>query len=713
MNELNKVNNEFFNRELSWIEFNARVLFKACRKDIPLVERLNYLAIVSSNFSEFFMVRVAGLKHQQITNPEMTDIAGLTPDEQLKLISERVHQITELQSETLIKDIIPALSNAGIKYVNPSQYTLQQKVFTKTMFQEEIFPQLTPLRTNTEIFPYIANLRLHAAFKLKTLPNIEKTNNAFSMTETENPIAIVQIPSNMPRLVLLPSDSGEKNFTLIGDIITEYGAFLFPGYEVTESMLFNVTRDADFAVEEDASLDFIQAMEEVLEKRQSSVPVRLLCTKTSSFLRDFLKEKLKLQEDDIYSVEGIVEPATFLSIAEWPEVKSLKYEKWEHFKPNDLPVKEPLWNTLKQRDVLLHVPYQSYEPVISFINKAADDPNTVAIKMTLYRTSGNSPIVRALERAARNGKQVTVFVELKARFDEKRNISWATQLEKAGVIVVYGIVNLKVHAKILLVVRKENDGIHRYVQLSTGNFNDKTAKLYTDMSLFTSNEDIANDATLFFNVISGYSVIQPMKKLYMAPVNLKSKLLELIERETNLSTPENPGLIMIKANSLGHEEIIRALYKASQSGVKILLNIRGICMLVPGVQNQSENISVISIVDRYLEHTRIFYFQNTGSEELYLSSADIMPRNLDRRVELMFPVTQKDLFLQIKDVLQTYFKDNTHAHKLNSDGTWLPILAKDGETEIRAQEIFYLTHKKKSRIKNKEKPFEFIIRRKN
>lgn len=708
----NKESNLFFNRELSWIEFNARVLFKACRKDIPLIERLNYLSIVSSNFNEFFMVRVAGLKHQQITNPNITDISGLTPEAQLKLISERVHKITDLQNKTLINEIIPELAKIGIKYVRPPQYTMQQKVFTKTLFQEEIFPQLTPLRTNGDVFPYVANLRLHAAFKLQPLPNIE-THNIFSTTDIENPIAIVQIPAGIPRMVFLPTESNEKYFALLDDIIIEYGTFLFPGYDVTETMLFTVTRDADFAVEEDGNLDFIQAMEEVLEKRKSSVPVRLLCTKTSSFLREYLTEKLNLQEDDVYSVEGFIEPSTLLPIAELPEVKSLKYEKWDHFKTNDILEDESLYDTLKQRDILLHVPYQSYEPVISFINKAADDPDTLAIKMTLYRTSGNSPIIRALERAARNGKQVTVFVELKARFDEKRNISWAIQLEKAGVIVVYGIVNLKVHAKILLVVRKENDGIHRYVHLSTGNYNDKTANLYADMSLFTADEEIANDATLFFNVISGYSVIQPMKKLYMAPVNLKSKLLELIERETNLSTPENPGLIMIKVNSLGHEEIIRALYKASQAGVRILLNVRGICMIVPDVRNQSENISVISIVDRYLEHTRIFYFQNGGSEELYLSSADLMPRNLDRRVELMFPVAQKDLFLQIKDVLLTYFKDNTHAHKLNSDGSWVPILPKDGETEIRAQEIFYLTHKKKARIKNKEKTLEFIIRRKN
>lgn len=703
----------FFNRELSWVEFNARVLHEAQRTDIPLIERLNFLAIVSSNFDEFFMVRVAGLKHQQNTTPQATDIAGFTPSQQLSMISKRIHQLTAVQYQTLMDQIIPSLALSGIEYVKPAQYTNQQKMFCQALFKNEIFPQLTPLRTDGDRFPYTANLRLHAAFRLETLPNIESASGAFSSSPGETPVAIVQVPAGIPRIVQLPSNKAGKAFTLLDDIITEYGTLLFPGYKVTETVLFKVTRDADFSVAEDSESDFIQAMQEVLEKRQSSVPVRLLCTRQSPFLLEFLQQNLFLTNDDVYSVEGIIDPATLLPLADLQEAKPLKNEKWEHFYPRELPKGEPIWDVLKQKDVLLHVPYQSYEPVVSFLNNAADDNDTLAIKMTLYRTSGNSPVIRALERAAKNGKQVTVFVELKARFDEKRNISWATQLEKAGVIVVHGIVNLKVHGKILLVVRRETDGIHRYVHMATGNYNDKTARFYVDMSLFTTNEEIANDATLFFNLISGYSLIQPMKRLVMAPVNLKSRLLELIDREANRSTPDNPGLIMAKINSLGHSEIIQALYKASQAGVKILLNVRGICMLVPGVHSQSENITVVSVVDRYLEHTRIFYFQNGGSEELYLSSADWMPRNLERRVELMFPVTQEDLFQQVKNVLQTYFKDNTHSHRLNNDGSWTAVIPSPAEDAIRVQETLYLEQKRQSSVYDNENPMEFIVRRKN
>lgn len=703
----------FFNRELSWIEFNARVLYEACRQDIPLIERLKFLSIVSSNFDEFFMVRVAGLKRKERTHPDSRDISGMTAREQLHRISLRAHEVIQKQHKVLAQEIIPALSAAGIEYIPPEQYTVQQKTFIKTMFENEVFPMLTPLRTDGENFPHISNLRLYIAFRLAPLPDIDIEQNVFSPRNTENPVAVVQIPAALPRIVLIPSPEGRKMFTLLDDIVTAFGTQLFPGWTVTETMLFKVTWDADFAVDEDAGNNFIQAMEEVLDKRLLSSPVRMVCTKSSPELLSLLMEKQHLAQEDVYVVEGMIDLPSLLPLADWPEAEPLKYRTWQHFYPTELDSDVPLWDILKQKDLLLHVPYQSYDPVVSFINNAADDPDTLAIKMTLYRTSGNSPIIGALERAARSGKQVTVFVELKARFDEKQNISWAVQLEKAGVIVVYGIVNLKVHGKILLVVRRENDGIHRYVHLSTGNYNDKTAKFYVDMSLFTANIDIANDATLFFNIISGYSVIQPMKQLIMAPVNLKSRLLELIDREIKLSTPEAPGCIMAKMNSLGHEEIIQALYRASCAGVQILLNVRGICMLVPGVHGQSENIMVTSIIDRYLEHTRIFYFANGGSEELYLSSADWMPRNLDRRIELMFPVTQENIFHTIKDTLSLYFKDNVHAQHLNSDGSWTPCKPAAGEEILAVQEKLYLNYKRLSDINERKTPVEFIVRRKN
>lgn len=709
-----KTNPLYFNRELSWIEFNARVLYQACRKDIPVVERLKFLAIVSSNFDEFFMVRVAGLKNRLQTHPEEKDLCNLTPKEQLNLISKRVHEITDKQYSVLVDEVIPELAKAGIQYVPPKEFTPLQKNYTQNLFQNEIFPLLTPLRTDDTDFLHMSNLRLHAAFKLAPLPNIEK-KPLFDGNKTETPIAVVQVPASVSRIVQLPAETETKQFALLDDIIAEYGTLLFPGYSVLETMLFKVTLDADFAVDEEADANFIRAMEDVLEKRKSSVPVRMICTKASSSILDFLKTKLHLLDEDVYQVPGIIDPSTLLYLADLPEAKCLKFTEWKHFLPAAFEKSSSMWDVLKQKDMLLHVPYHSYEPVLNFLNAAADDSKTLAIKMTLYRTSGDSPVVKALERAARNGKQVTVFVELKARFDEKRNISWATQLEKAGVIVVYGIVNLKVHGKILLVVRKEKDKVIRYVHLGTGNYNDKTAKYYVDMSLFTCNPDIANDATIFFNVISGYSVIQPMKKLAMAPINLKSKLLELIEREISISSADSPGLIMIKVNSLAHQEIISALYKASCAGVNVLLNVRGICMLVPGLPSQSERIKVVSIVGRYLEHTRIYYFQNGGREELYLSSSDLMPRNLDRRIELMFPVSQEDLFQKIKNILQGYFKDNTNAHKLNSDGSWTPITieATEEAEKFSIQDYIYSSYQKKYSSKDKTNSKDFIVRRRN
>lgn len=703
----------FFNRELSWIEFNSRVLYEALRKDIPLIERLKFLAIVSSNFDEFFMVRVAGLKRQQVNNPEERDIAGLTASQQLEQISARCHQVINLQYKTLMEQVLPELAEKGIEYVPPKNYTEKHQQFTKTKFIQEIFPLLTPIRTDGPCFPHISNLMLHGAFALERLSKNEE-KNPFAPTEENIPVAIIQIPTSLPRIVKLPYDGNNPEsvqFTLLDDIIYQYATILFPGYKVVEGMLFKVTRDADFAVDEDESIDLSEAMEAVLEKRQSSFPVRILCTRTTRYLKNFLQEKLNLSEQDVYAVEGPIDPSTLLDIADYAQAAPLSYEKWEHYYPPLLEKGQPLWSTLKRRDVLIHVPYESYDPVVSFLNDATDDPNTLAIKMTLYRTSGNSPIIRALERAAKKGKHVTVFVELKARFDEKQNLSWANQLEKAGVIVVQGIVHLKVHGKLLLVVRKEETGMIRYVHLATGNYNDKTAKLYVDMSLFTTNQEIANDATLFFNIISGYSMILPMERLVMAPITLKSRLLELIEREIQFASEGVPGLIVAKMNSLGDEQIIRKLYEASKSGVRVLLNVRGICMLVPGVLGQSENIQVVSIIDRYLEHTRIFYFQNGGSEELYLSSADWMPRNMERRVELMFPVLQEEVFRDIKRILNMYFEDTSHAHSLQSDGSWKPIEPAPGQEPVRVQEKLQLMYKQRVETCNTTVPIEFIVRR--
>ncbi|MBQ0002714.1 MAG: polyphosphate kinase 1 [Treponema sp.] len=703
--------NIFFNRELSWIEFNNRVLFEACRKDIPLLERVQFLSIVTSNFNEFFQVRVASIKRAQKIDNRKKDISGFTPSALLKQISVRAHEVVNQKNECLHNEVIPLLEKEGYVYVKPEKMTLEQKTFCQKEFNDNILPLLTPLRTDTETFPLISNLQYHAAFLLKPMSGINPMNKEFFIREGKQAIAFVQIPNGINRLIWLPAKTKAKQFTLIDNLILEYGTALFPGFEVKESMIFNVIRDADFAVDEDSGNNFIEAMEEVLIKRQSSFAVRLNCNNSSGTIKKFLMKNLELSADDIYECDELIDPGCLLEIGQLEETSKYKFESWEHFYSKSLPEDEPYWDTLKQKDVLLHVPYESYNPVVKFITDAAEDPSVIAIKMTLYRTGNDSPIISALKKAAQNGKQVTVLVELKARFDEERNIAWANELERAGVIVIQGIVNLKVHAKILMVIRKEDNSIKRYVHLSTGNYNPKTARLYSDLSLFTSNSLIANDATTFFNIVTGYSALQSMKVLSMAPVNLKSNILAMIQREIRLSTPANPGLIIAKMNSLTHEEVINALYDASRAGVKVMLNIRGICMLVPGVKGMSENIQVISIVDRYLEHERIFYFKNGNQGEIYLSSADWMDRNLDRRIELMFPVLEADIFNEIKETLDTYFKSNMNAHQLRSDGVWIARRQVTGTESVRAQEILYKKFKKIADKKTGPK-IQFKVRRK-
>lgn len=702
----------FFNRELSWIEFNARVLHQALRKDQPLLERLQFLSIVSSNFDEFFQVRVASAKRMMDSNPDFIDSAGLTPKNLLQGISERAHEIIKNQQDCLINDILPALAENGFSYVQSQYLSIQQKEYIQNVFKNEIFPLLTPLRTDTNPFPHIKNLSQYAAFLLSPIAGIKNANEDFKGDEDLPRIAFVEIPEGIKNIFWLPnSQKNLKEFILLQDIITLCGTSLFPGFKVEETLLFKVARDADFAVDEDSG-NFIHAMEDVLIQRKSSFPVMMICNNSSEKILNFIKEKLDLSKDDIYKVDGIIDPGCLLELRNTEESEKLSFEAWEHFNSADLPEEEPYWDTLKRQDVILHVPYEKYDPVIKFISDAADDDNVLAIKMTLYRTGRDSPIISALEKAAQRGKQVIVLVELKARFDEERNIAWANQLEQAGVTVIYGLVNLKVHAKILMVMRKEADTIRRYVHLATGNYNPKTAKLYSDISLFTANPQIANDATQFFNLVTGYSNLQNMNLLGMAPVTLKNKLLAMIQREIERSTPDNPGLIIAKMNSLTHEEIIEALYKASQAGVQVLLNIRGICMLVPGVKDLSENIKVISIVDRYLEHSRIFYFKNGGSQELYCSSADWMRRNLDRRIELMFPILDKKAFNDVKSILDTYFTDNQNAQELTSSGEWRPVVKDKKSSCIQAQEVLYNIYKERSKLKSTDINKQFEVRRK-
>lgn len=694
----------YFNRELSWIEFNYRVLAEGLRKETPLLERLKFLSIVSSNFDEFFMVRVAALKRAARAGGG-PDPAGMTPREQLAAMAAKIKRLVGTQYRCLVDDLLPSLAKEGLVLVRPGAYTRTQSNYLEALFSAEIFPSLTPLRVDRDgPFPFTGNLRLHAAFLIA--PRMESEDDG-------ERLALVQIPSSLERIVWLPKEGdGASDFTLLDDVIITWGHKLFPGYEVKESLLFKVTRDADFSVDEERDEDFIEAMGEVLAGREQSSPVRLSVSTDCPRLREELRQRLGLEEDDVYEMPGPIDLGSLMELTRAKGFDRLRDETWKNFWPPELNQDEPFWDTLRSGDVLLHLPYESFDPVVRFVSDAARDPQVTAIKATLYRTSGDSPIVAALEEAARNGKQVTALVELKARFDESRNIAWANRLEEAGVIVVYGVARLKVHAKICMVVRKEMDGIGRYVHLATGNYNDKTARLYGDIGLFTANEEIANDGSLFFNAITGYSTLQQMRKLIMAPSELKYRLIELIDREAKRSSQEYPGLIIAKMNSLADVDVIDALYRASSAGVRIKLNVRGICMLVPGIPDQSERIEVVSIVDRYLEHARIFYFSNGGAEELYLSSADWMPRNLERRVELMFPVLQEDCKLRALDILKAYFRDNRRARILHPDGSWTERFPESDEAPFRVQEFFYREIQERVELANRSPRQEFVIRRK-
>ena len=693
----------FFNRELSWIEFNARVLAEAKRTENPLLERLKFLAIVSSNFDEFFMVRVAELKRRLNANPQQRDDSLLSPGECLDAVSRRVHELFTIQHNTLHDELLPLLEQKGLVYVKPKDFTADEKRFAEHFFCERVLPRLAPSECSENgKLPRVENMRLYAAFFLDRLAD----NGLARALSKEKRIALVPLPAKTERIVPLPAhdctkshahDGAGKNragtnlyrFTLLDDIVLAFGARLFKDSSVRQSLIFKTVGDAGAPVQEEHDEFFIPALEKNLAKRRFASPVRLICTAGSPALTHILAEKMKLQERDIYVSPSIIGVASLNKLADAEGFARLRYPAREPLYPACLDPDDPLWDVLKRQDILLHLPYESYDPVLRFINDAADDPDVSDIKMTLYRTSGDSAVIQALERASRSGKRVTVFVEVKARFDERRNIRWVRRLQRRGAHVKYKIGDLKVHAKMLLVVRREGRKVVRYVHTATGNYNEKTARQYSDLSLFTSDPATANDAEAFFNMISGRSEIRALKNLYLSPVNLKSHLLYLIRRECRFSSAEKPGLIIAKMNGLGDPDIIKALYEASGAHVRIMLNVRSVCMLVPGVKNLSEYIEVVSIVDRFLEHSRIFYFQNGGAEEIYLSSADWMSRNLDRRVELMVPVTRETQFRDIKDTLELYFADNTRSHTLNADGTWTMKKPQAGEKAVRAQESLY------------------------
>lgn len=647
----------FFNRELSWLKFNLRVLREAGVKTTPLLERLKFVAITASNLDEFFMVRVAGLWDQYENGINKRDAAGLTVKAQLEEISKAAHDQMKLLNKYLLS-LVKELREAGIYICRVSELSEKGRRWLEAYYQEEIFPVLTPMAVDaSRPFPFLANKTLNLA--------VELTNQ-----EGEDSMGIVQVPSVLPRLLEVPGEE-KRSFVFLEDVINEHCSDLYSGCKILDVVPFRITRDADLEFDEDDIDNLLKEVEKSLRKRTRGASVRLeIYNKANSRIRKFLYNNLDITEQEVYEINGPLDATCFFKFASLPGMWPWLYEPFVPQRPLELPDDSDIFKVLRERDVLLHHPYESFDPVVKFVSDAANDSNVLAIKQTLYRVSGNSPIVAALARAAENGKQVTVLVELKARFDEENNIIWARRLEEAGCHVIYGLMGLKTHAKIILVVRKEADGIKRYVHLGTGNYNDNTAKLYTDMGLMTANDQFGSDASAFFNVLSGYSDPPVWNKLVMAPLGLRKKIYELIDNEISIVKKGGTGHIIAKMNSLIDYPVIQKLYEASMAGVKIDLIIRGICGLRAGMDGISDNITVRSIVGRQLEHSRIFWFQGGGKEQLFLSSADWMPRNLNDRVELFFPVETPAHIERIKKVLDLYLRDNVGAHMMQSNGTY-------------------------------------------
>jgi polyphosphate kinase len=688
----------YFDRELSWLDFNARVLEEALRQDLPLLERYKFLTIVSSNFDEFFMVRMAALKRAVRHKNAACPPAGRAIEDVYRQAQKKARDIISRQYDCLLNDVLPSLAKNGLSLLFIDQWDEAQTGFIERYFLDEVFPLLTPLRLDAGI--PIAGETLYAAFMLRE-------NDAAGSFNT----AVVRIPKD--RIVLLPPEDGGLRCFLLEDAIQRFASYLFPGYLVKERMLFKIDRDADFSVDEERDEDFIKAMEEVIVNRERSRVVRMIHSAGSDFLRDALARHLELSPPDLYLAPPPLYLANLAALYDIERFGVCGFESLKNVRPNSVDVffdeQKTLWERIGMGDILLHFPYESFNPVLSFFSEAARDPCVLAIKVTLYRTSGDSPVVRSLKDAALNGKQVTAVVELKARFDEERNINWAKDLEKAGVTVIYGLARLKVHAKTALVVRKEDGGLCSYLHLSTGNYNDKTAGMYADLCLFTANREFIRDAELFFNMVTGYSGAEKTRRLVIAPLSLKKRLIELIERETEQAARGHGALIKAKMNALSDTDVIDALYRASRAGVKIFLNVRGICSLIPGLAGLSENIKVVSVIDYFLEHARIVFVENGGDTELYLSSADWMTRNLERRVELMFPVLDERVKSRLSFILDSFFRDNCQAHALGADGVWRRLRPAPGEERFQVQSFLKEYTEDLHGANAREKPV-FIVR---
>lgn len=648
------------NRELSWLKFDHRVLSEARDKSIPLLERTKFVSITSSNLDEFFMVRVASLKDMVHAKYKKPDIAGMTATEQLEKINRATRELVELQYSTYNRSLLPALKTQGIcVFDRMEDLSEAQMKAAERYFDEVVYPVLTPMAVDaSRPFPLIRNKTLNIA--------------ALIRKEEENVFATVQVPSVLPRLVPLPTEGeNEYAFVLLEQLIMHNIGRLFSNYQVLCTSPYRIMRNADLPIDEDEANDLLKEIEKQLKKRQWGEVIRLeVDDAIAKELLSILKKELDTAGEDVFKINGPLDLTFLMKLYGLEGKDELRYEPYQPQPVPELIGEKNIFDAIRKGDIFLHHPYQTFQPVVDFIRQAANDPNVLAIKQTLYRVSGNSPIIASLAQAAENGKQVTVLVELKARFDEENNIVWAKKLEKAGCHVIYGLVGLKTHSKIALVVRSEEDGIRRYVHLGTGNYNDSTAKLYTDCGIFTCSEAIGEDATAVFNMLSGYSEPLSWNHLVVAPIWLRKKFINLIRRETRHAQEGKEARIEAKMNSLCDPQIIAALYEASAAGVQIDLIVRGICCLKVGIPGVSENIRVRSIVGNFLEHSRIFYFYNNGSEEVYMGSADWMPRNLDRRVEIIFPVLDPKLQKKVRHILQVELEDNTKAHLLMADGTY-------------------------------------------
>ncbi len=671
----------YINRELSWIEFNKRVLHEASNPAHPLLERVKFIAIFSSNLDEFFMIRVSGLEKQVEAGNDTLSFDGLSPMQQLLEIRQRTIEMLSERSRLFYEELIPQLAEAGISFAKYEQLPETYKQALNNFFDEQIFPVLTPLAFDPgHPFPFVSNLSLSLAVQLR------------GSSDDSLRFARVKVPDGLSRLIRLDKIKGIKLpkgkiiYVWLEDLIAGNIQKLFPNVPVISVHPFRVTRDADIEIEEDEAGDLLASISQGLRQRRYGNVVKMdVNPGIPDYIKQVLMENLEIEERKVYEIPGILGLSSLMEMMsiDRPDLKDVPFVPRNPFLEQE---DENMFELLKHRDMLLHHPYDSFQPVIDFINCAAQDPDVLAIKQTLYRVGSKSPIVQALIEAAERGKQVAVLVELKARFDEENNIVWARALEKAGAHVVYGLLGLKTHAKMLLVVRREADGLRRYVHLSTGNYNAATAKIYTDYSLFTSNPEIAADISEIFNYLTGYSRQDTYRRIVVAPLNMRKWILEMIEREIACHKKYGNGHIMFKLNALVDPQVISALYRASQAGVWIDLIVRGICSLRPMLKGVSENIRVISIVGRFLEHSRVFYFYNNGEEEIYLGSADMMQRNLDRRVEIIFPVLENSFKKSIKHGLETMLQDNVQLWSLYPDGTYMKTV-REGEP-VNSQIVF-------------------------